>query len=353
MTMTNKGTQTLTTNRLILRRFTVEDAPAMYANWATDERTTLFLIWSPHESVDETRGIIERWVAEYEKPDYYHWVIDFAGTLVGTINLHGISERAGRCELGYCLGSRWWNLGIGTEAARAVMDFAFSELGAHSLRAAHDEHNVASGRVMQKLGMMREGSARDYMLRRDGSLGDLVWYSILRDEWTLGREIRDFCASPCAFDGFCDLPDLADGELSLSLTARQAADPVKNYVPCYAFDIMKGGERIGSIRLRVGYTQILYYAGNIGYGVDEAHRGQGYAGRACKLLIPLMRAHGMTRAFITNDQDNLASRRVCEKLGATRVRLARVPEWTEQYQAGRRFVNVFDWRIDEPPEGAR
>lgn len=73
--LTHKGTQTIQTDRLILRRAVLEDAEPMFRNWATDPEVTKYLTWPPHESVDVTRSLLERWTAEYENDDYYHWMI--------------------------------------------------------------------------------------------------------------------------------------------------------------------------------------------------------------------------------------------------------------------------------------
>ncbi|HML46150.1 MAG TPA: GNAT family N-acetyltransferase [Clostridia bacterium] len=140
-----------------------------------------------------------------------------------------------------------------------------------------------------------------------------------------------------------------DGEIELVCTGKMPAVPEKKWVPAYAFEVRKEGVRIGEVNLRVGYTASLYYGGQIGYNIDEAHRGHGYAGRACRLLAPVLRGHGMTKALITNDRNNLASRRVCEKLGATLIRVARLPQWHSLYQDGMRYVNVFEWIV--PPVG--
>ncbi|MBR3908105.1 MAG: N-acetyltransferase, partial [Clostridia bacterium] len=61
--LTHKGTKTITTERLILRKFTVGDANDMYNNWANSEKVTCFLSWKPHESVDATKQLLEGWVA--------------------------------------------------------------------------------------------------------------------------------------------------------------------------------------------------------------------------------------------------------------------------------------------------
>jgi len=108
----------------------------------------------------------------------------------------------------------------------------------------------------------------------------------------------------------------------------------------------KEGERIGEIDLRIGYTDGLYYGGQIGYSIDEKYRGNGYAGRACRLLLPVAKAHGMTKLLITNNHENTASMRVYERLGCRLVRVARMPEWHDLYKEGRRFQNIFEWSMN-------
>ena len=77
-----------------------------------------------------------------------------------------------------------------------------------------------------------------------------------------------------------------------------------------------GGERIGNISLRLGRTEFIErYAGHIGYGVDLAHRGHGYAARACRLVFPVAKRNGFTVLWITCNPENVASRRTCERAG--------------------------------------
>ena len=160
------------------------------------------------------------------------------------------------------------------------------------------------------------------------------------------QEIAYYNALPVTFDGFVDLPELSDGVISLVCRETQAAIPEKKWVPGYSFDICKGGEKIGDINLRIGYTEGLYYGGQIGYGVDEAHRGNGYAVRACRLLATVAKAHGMTKLLITNNHSNIASMRVCEKLGARLLHTVPLPEWHDLYQKGQRFSNIYEWSVE-------
>lgn len=165
-------------------------------------------------------------------------------------------------------------------------------------------------------------------------------------EEEMQKEIEYYNSLPAEFGGFIDPSELTDGVIHLACTMKRAAIPEKKYVPAYDFAICKDDETIGEINLRIGYTEGLYYGGQIGYSVDEAHRGKGYAVRACRLLTPIAKAHKMKRLLITNDCNNIASKRVCEKLGLRLVRLARLPEWHDLYKEGQRFVNIFEWNVE-------
>jgi len=163
---------------------------------------------------------------------------------------------------------------------------------------------------------------------------------------TICKEIFYYNTLPVVFNGFIDQPDCSDGVISLICREKHPANPEKNRVPAYSFDICKNGEKIGGISLRVGYTEGLYYGGNIGYGVDKAQRGNGYAARACKLLATIAQAHSITKLLITNEHSNTASMRVCEKLGAHLLRTVPLPKWHDLYQKGQRFVNIYEWSIN-------
>jgi predicted acetyltransferase len=157
------------------------------------------------------------------------------------------------------------------------------------------------------------------------------------------KEIKYYNSLPVIFDGFLDIDGLRCGDVELVCSDKRPADRLRGYVPSYGFRIKATGIGVGYVSLRVGYTNNLYYGGQIGYSVDEPYRGRGYAGKACRALIPLMKAHGMTKALITNNPDNIASRRVCEKLGAKFLRVAKIPLTNEMFQDGERYKNIFEW----------
>lgn len=181
--MNHCGTCRIETSRLVLRRITMEDADAMYQNWASDPKVTRFLTWPPHPNADVTRKVIESWLPLYEKPSYYHWTITLKEdewNPIGTI--HGlVNDDLESVQIGYCLGRNWWHRGIMSEAAQAVIDFFFDRVGANSICSYHDPNNPHSGMVMRHCGMTYEGTRRQAD-RNNTGICDASWYSILRTE---------------------------------------------------------------------------------------------------------------------------------------------------------------------------
>lgn len=158
--MKHIGTQYIETERLILRRFELSDAQAMFDNWASDDEVTKYLTWPTHADVSVTEGILGQWVPQYEKDDYYNWAIvlkEHGSQPIGNINVAHWSEGREAPEIGYCMGRRWWHQGIMTEALAAVLDFLFDRVGVEQITALHDTNNPHSGGVMRKCGMAFDG----------------------------------------------------------------------------------------------------------------------------------------------------------------------------------------------------
>ena len=144
---------------------------------------------------------------------------------------------------------------------------------------------------------------------------------------------------------FLNTDFLCSEELRLLLDYTAEADPVRDFVPAYHFKIcLPDGTMIGRCDLRIGHTMSLFFGGNIGYAVDDIHRGHHYAAHACKLLFQLAAKHDLRYVFITCDPANHASARTCELANGRYLETAPISEDNEMYAEGKRQVMI--WRFD-------
>lgn len=183
--MEHKGTEYIESERLILRRFTVEDAPAMFKNWASDNEVTKFLTWPTHTDTSMSVHILTKWSENYKDKKFYLWAIvpkDGPGEPIGSISVvNDIDDRIKNAEIGYCIGKAWWHTGITSEALNAVIGFLFDKVGAGKVSARHDPRNPNSGLVMKKCGMKYEGTLRQADRNNQG-LCDASYYGLLASE---------------------------------------------------------------------------------------------------------------------------------------------------------------------------
>ncbi len=190
--LTHKGTQTLETSRLILRRAIREDAEPMFRNWASDPEVTKFLTWPAHSSIAVSKMVIGSWLQEYEKESYYQWMIVLKelDEPIGSISVVRQNDRVEEAEVGYCIGSQWWHRGIMTEAMNAVIKYLFDEIGMNRIAARHDPNNPHSGGVMRKCGMKYEGTSRASDRNNQG-ICDAANYAITKYDWEIPRYEKD------------------------------------------------------------------------------------------------------------------------------------------------------------------
>ncbi len=171
------------TPRLVLRGFDLIDArEVQLLAGAREVADTTALI--PHPYPD---GAAEQWIATHAAEWAAHRTLALAvtlresGQLVGSLGLTFAAEHA-RAELGYWIGVPFWRHGFATEAAGAVVDFGFRVLGLNRVQAHHFARNPASGRVLLKAGLKREGASPRYFFKH-GRYEDIVFYGALRRDW--------------------------------------------------------------------------------------------------------------------------------------------------------------------------
>jgi predicted acetyltransferase len=123
--------------------------------------------------------------------------------------------------------------------------------------------------------------------------------------------------------------------VTLRLQKVTEADPERGWAPAEFYDIVAGGEVVGTIQLRLGNTEYMrLYGGHVGYNVEPEHRGHGYASQALTALVPIARDHGFDEIWITVRPDNTASCRTLEKAGASFEGTLAVPADSDLYARG-------------------
>ena len=206
--MNHKGTITLETQRLILRRYMPEDADAMFRNWVNDPEVTRFLTWRPHGSIDLTRKISLSDISKYYSLSHYQWaiVLKTLNEPIGGINVVKIDETCKCFEVAYRIGKAWWNQGFASEALSSVIKFLFEQVGANRIAAAHDTRNPNSGKVMLKCGMSYEGTLRQSGYNNQG-IYNAACYAILAENYFNGKQAGfSFSVGDISID--CRNPDL-------------------------------------------------------------------------------------------------------------------------------------------------
>lgn len=187
--MEHLGTRTLETERLLLRRFTQEDAEAIYHNWASDSEVTKYLTWRPHADLEVTRGFLAEWQAAYERPDYYLWAIvpREVGEPIGSISVVRQDDDLRMVHIGYCIGTKWWHRGYMSQALGALIRYFFEEVGINRVESRHSVLNPNSGAVMQTCGLRYEGTKRQGD-RCNSGISDSVEYAILAEDYFAARK---------------------------------------------------------------------------------------------------------------------------------------------------------------------
>ena len=179
---------TIRTTRLVIRELDSSDADAVQ-RCAGDPEVVRNLPFGPN-TPDQTRAFIERvLLTQRETPRHnYEMAISQNHGLIGCVRLTVRSADDRQGDLGYMLRRDRWGNGFMTEATRAIVGFGFESLGLHRIWATCGTENVASVRVLEKVGMRREGHLLHERLVR-GKWRDTYVYAVLEDEWRSGQPV--------------------------------------------------------------------------------------------------------------------------------------------------------------------
>ena len=184
--MTTPPIPTLATGRLVLRPFALSDATDVQ-RLAGDYQVATTTLTIPHPYED---GVAEAWIETHEErwASSRHLTLAITTEVEGLVGAVSLQQRPPhrRAELGYWIARRFWGRGFATEAARAVVAYGFRELGLNKIDAHYLARNPASGRVMEKVGMAREGILRQHIVKWEEP-EDVVMYGILASEFHGGE----------------------------------------------------------------------------------------------------------------------------------------------------------------------
>lgn len=172
---------TIETTRLIIRPFTFDDLDAYHRQIYSDPDVTRYLPGGKPRSREATRDVIAYFIDHDTQYGFsIAAVLDKAsGELIGHCGLHQFSN--GDVEIGYSFAKACWGQGFATEAGHATLRYGFETLGLHEIIALAFPANLASQRVMQKLGMTHEGTTSDYYN------SELVIYRLARADFDAGE----------------------------------------------------------------------------------------------------------------------------------------------------------------------
>lgn len=173
--------KTIETERLILRKFNESDLDGLFA-YAKNSNVGPNAGWKPHENKEESLKILNDFIIGDEE-----WAIIYKknNDLIGAIGLHNDNMRTASNVkmMGYVLSEEYWGKGLMTEAVKRVMKYAFEELELALLSIEHYPFNIRSRRVIEKSEFKYEGTLRYAKQLYDGSIYDVLCYSITKDEW--------------------------------------------------------------------------------------------------------------------------------------------------------------------------
>ena len=173
----------LSSDRLILREFSMDDWQAVH-KYATDPEVTRFMEWGPNTE-QNTRDFIRRAIDNRESQPRMHYELAISlrdtDRLIGGCAIAVSDPESRRGWIGYCLNRSCWKQGFATEAAKTLVEFGFDDLNLHRIVATCDAENTASSRVLEKIGMKREGLLREEKWLK-GRWRDSLVYAVLEDE---------------------------------------------------------------------------------------------------------------------------------------------------------------------------
>jgi [ribosomal protein S5]-alanine N-acetyltransferase len=170
----------LTTERVLLRKITMDDAPAIYF-LRSDEAVLRFIGKEPATSLKEAEEFIQRISTFIENNETIMWAIsllDDPALAIGTICFWRLQPENYRAEIGYALHPAYWRKGIMKESIQKVIEYGFETMKLHSIEARISEENVASASILDATGFVKEAHLKEEFYFRGNFLDTIIFSRI-------------------------------------------------------------------------------------------------------------------------------------------------------------------------------
>lgn len=188
MEMIMPGTQRIESARLTLRPFDAGDGESILRNWISDKEIQSNYGEPVCKTLEEARQYIARVCAQYERGDYYRWIIveKASDECIGQIAFYDMNIRHRTAEVEYCIGKAFQRQGYAVESLKAVVAFSFAQTSIDRIQAFHRGRNPISGKVLLRAGLKYEGTQKGAFRYQDsGEIDDKVCYGLSREEYAL------------------------------------------------------------------------------------------------------------------------------------------------------------------------
>lgn len=179
--MNHKGTKTIETQHLLLRKFKMSDAKDMFNNWAGNMVDTQFVSWDRHQSVSDSKDLLEKWDKRRDRSKTYRWCVEdkASGQAVGEIVVTDIHKDTQAADLVFCMGQTYKEQGLAKEALENIVHFLFKEVQMNRLSFDQDNRNVADKNLALDLKFEFEGIQKAALANNSG-ISDKALYGAVR-----------------------------------------------------------------------------------------------------------------------------------------------------------------------------
>lgn len=173
----------LTTDRVFLRKITLDDAEDIFS-FTSNPKTSEVLTWNAHKDIHKTKSFIQNAIIDkYEKNLAAQWGIELKENrkIIGIAGFINYWEEHDKAEITFVLSPDYWGKGYMPEALNAILDYGFKEMGLHRIEAKCEIDNYSSEKALQKIGMKLEGCKYDFLVRK-GQYRSFKFYAKLSEK---------------------------------------------------------------------------------------------------------------------------------------------------------------------------